>query len=96
MTRDEISDPQALELWLEVDGERRQDSSTANMIFAAAALVSYVSRFMSLQPGDVISTGTPAGVGYAMKPPRFLREGNVMTLGVAGLGDQRQTVVRRA
>ena len=95
VTRDEIPDPQNLALHLEVDGETRQDGNTRDMIFGVAELVSYVSHFMSLQPGDVITTGTPAGVGYAMKPPRFLREGNMMTLGVAGLGEQRQKVVRR-
>ena len=95
VTRDEIPDPQDLALRLDVDGETRQDSDTRNMIFGVAALVAYVSRFMSLQPGDIITTGTPAGVGYAMKPPKFLAEGNVMTLSVAGLGEQRQKVVRR-
>jgi len=95
VTRDEIPDPQDLRLWLDVDGETRQNGNTSNMIFGAAALVAYVSRFMSLQPGDIITTGTPAGVGYAMKPPRFLKAGSVMTLGVARLGEQRQTVVRR-
>ena len=95
VTRDEIPDPQDLALKLDVDGETRQSSNTRNMIFGVAALVAYVSRFMSLQPGDIITTGTPAGVGYAMKPPRFLKEGSIMTLSVAGLGEQRQKVVRR-
>ncbi len=94
VTRDEIPDPQNLRLRLEVDGEIRQDGNTQDMIFGAADLVSYVSHFMTLQPGDIITTGTPAGVGHAMKPPRYLKEGNVMNLGVEGLGEQRQKVTR--
>lgn len=94
VTRDEVADPQALRLWLSVDGETRQDGTTANMIFPVADLVSYVSQFMSLQPGDVITTGTPAGVGLGMKPePVFLKPGQVMRLGIDGLGEQCQTVV---
>jgi 2,4-didehydro-3-deoxy-L-rhamnonate hydrolase len=93
VTRDEVADPQALRLWLEVDGVMRQDGSTATMIFGVAELVSYVSRFMSLQPGDVISTGTPPGVGMGMKPQTYLRPGQVMRLGVEGLGVQTQHVV---
>jgi 2-keto-4-pentenoate hydratase/2-oxohepta-3-ene-1,7-dioic acid hydratase in catechol pathway len=93
VTRDEIPDPQALRLWLEVDGRRFQDASTADMIFSAAELVSYVSKFMSLCPGDVISTGTPAGVGLGQKPPVFLKVGQRMRLSVEGLGEQSQRVV---
>jgi 2-keto-4-pentenoate hydratase/2-oxohepta-3-ene-1,7-dioic acid hydratase in catechol pathway len=81
-------------LWLEVNGERMQDGSTSDMVFGVAELVSYVSRFMSLKPGDVITTGTPSGVGAGRKPePRFLRAGDVMRLGAEKLGEQRQTVV---
>ena len=93
VTRDEIPDPQALDVWLEVDGTRRQGGNTRTMIFPVAELVTYVSRFMSLQPGDVISTGTPPGVGLGHKPPIFLSPGQVMTLGIEGLGAQRQEVV---
>ncbi len=93
VTRDEIPDPQALDVWLEVDGTRRQDGNTQTMIFPVAELVTYVSRFMSLQPGDVISTGTPPGVGLGHKPPIFLSPGQIMTLGIEGLGAQRQEVV---
>lgn len=94
VTTDEVPDPQALGLWLEVDGRRFQNGSTATMVFGVAHLISYLSRFMSLQPGDIISTGTPPGVGMGQKPPLYLREGNVMRLGVSGLGEQKQTVVR--
>jgi 2-keto-4-pentenoate hydratase/2-oxohepta-3-ene-1,7-dioic acid hydratase in catechol pathway len=93
VTKDEIPDPQALSIWLDVNGERMQQSSTAQMVHGAAALVSYVSRFMSLAPGDVVSTGTPAGVGLGKKPPRFLKVGDVMELGIDGLGRQRQRMV---
>ena len=93
VTTDEVPDPQALRLWLEVDGQRQQDGTTANMIFSVGFLVSYVSRFMSLQPGDIISTGTPAGVGLGKKPPVFLRAGQVVRLGIDGLGEQRQRTV---
>jgi 2-keto-4-pentenoate hydratase/2-oxohepta-3-ene-1,7-dioic acid hydratase in catechol pathway len=94
-TADEIPDPGALEMWLTVNGERRQSSTTAQMIFGVATLVSYVSEFMTLLPGDVISTGTPAGVGLGIKPePRYLEAGDVVELGITGLGVQRQ-VVRR-
>jgi 2-keto-4-pentenoate hydratase/2-oxohepta-3-ene-1,7-dioic acid hydratase in catechol pathway len=92
VTRDEVPDPQDLHMWLEVDGRRMQDGSTQTMVFGVAHLVSYVSQFMSLQPGDVISTGTPPGVGLGMKPPTFLRAGQVITLGIDGLGQQRQEV----
>ena len=93
VTADEVPDPQDLHLWLEVDGVRVQDSSTHDMLFPVAEIVSYVSRFMTLHPGDVISTGTPQGVGLGMKPPRFLRAGQTLRLGVNGLGEQRQRVV---
>ena len=94
VTRDEVPDPQNLRLWLEVDGRRYQDGHTGNMIFGVAQLVSYVSQFMSLQPGDLISTGTPAGVGLGQKPePVYLRPGQVVRLGIEGLGEQRQKVV---
>jgi 2-keto-4-pentenoate hydratase/2-oxohepta-3-ene-1,7-dioic acid hydratase in catechol pathway len=93
VTRDEVKDPQKLKLWLAVNGSRVQDGSTATMIFGVAHLVSYLSQFMTLMPGDVISTGTPPGVGLGMKPPRFLKAGDVVTLGVEGLGEQRQEVV---
>ncbi|RMH45486.1 MAG: FAA hydrolase family protein [Alphaproteobacteria bacterium] len=94
VTRDEVPDPQNLRLWLEVDGRMRQDGTTATMIFPVARLVSYVSQFMSLQPGDIISTGTPPGVGMGQKPPTYLHGGEVMRLGITGLGEQRQTVAR--
>ena len=90
VTRDEIPDPQALAMWLEVDGHRWQDGSTATMIFGVAHLVSYISQFMSLQPGDVISTGTPPGVGLGQKPPVYLKPGQTMRLGIEGLGEQTQ------
>ena len=90
VTADEIGDPHALALWLEVDGHRYQNGNTSNMIFRIPFLISYLSRFMSLQSGDVISTGTPAGVGLGQKPPKFLRAGNVVRLGIDGLGEQRQ------
>ena len=90
VTRDEIADPHALGMWLEVDGRRYQNGSSANMIFRIPEIVSYLSRLMSLQPGDVISTGTPAGVGLGQKPPIYLRPGNVVRLGIDGLGEQRQ------
>lgn len=93
VTADEVPDPQSLGLWLDVSGERMQHGTTANMIFGVAYLVSYISRFMTLAPGDLISTGTPAGVGLGRKPPRYLRPGDVMALGIDGLGVQRQEVV---
>lgn len=92
VTRDEIADPTSLSMWLEVNGHRYQDGSTSTMVYKPAFLVSYVSQFMSLQPGDVISTGTPPGVGMGQKPPVFLKAGDVMELGIDGLGQQRQTV----
>lgn len=94
VTRDEAGDVSALAMWLEVNGHRFQDGSTATMIFRPAFLVSYLSNFMSLQPGDVISTGTPPGVGMAQRPPVFLQPGDTMELGIDGLGRQRQTVVQ--
>lgn len=93
VTADEVPDPQNLDLWLEVDGHRFQDGSTKTMVFGVAYLVSYLSRFMSLQPGDIISTGTPPGVGLGQKPPVYLRTGNVMRLGISGLGEQEQRVI---
>jgi len=93
VTSDEIRDPQALDMWLDVNGERAQRGNTRTMVFGVAHLISYVSQFMSLQTGDVITTGTPPGVGMGMKPPRYLKPGDVMTLGIAGLGEQRQECV---
>ncbi len=90
VTADEIADPHKLGLWLEVDGHRYQNGNTANMIFRVPFIVAYLSRFMSLQSGDIISTGTPAGVGLGQKPPVYLRAGNVIRLGIDGLGEQRQ------
>ena len=92
VTRDEVPDPQNLKMWLTVDGVSRQNGSTQTMIFGVAQLVSYVSHFMSLQPGDVISIGTPPGVGSGMKPPVFLKAGQTIKLGIDGLGDQTQRV----
>lgn len=93
VTSDEITDPQALDLWLDVNGTRRQTGNTRTMIFPLATLISYISQFMKLMPGDVVTTGTPPGVGLGMKPPQFLKAGDVVTLGIEGLGTQRQTVV---
>lgn len=93
VTKDEIPDPQNLSMWLDVNGERMQTGSTKTMIFNVAQIVSYVSHFMILEPGDVITTGTPPGVGMGMKPQRYLKAGDVMTLGIEGLGEQRQQVV---
>ncbi len=92
VTKDEIGNPQKLNLWLEVNGVRRQNGNTGTMIFGVAHLISYVSQFMTLLPGDVITTGTPPGVGLGFKPPVFLAAGDVMRLGVEGLGEQRQEV----
>lgn len=94
VTADEVPDPQALRMWLEVDGKRYQDGSTATMVYGVAFLISYLSRFMSLQPGDIISTGTPPGVGLGQKPPVYLRAGQTMRLGIDGLGIQTQTTVQ--
>jgi 2-keto-4-pentenoate hydratase/2-oxohepta-3-ene-1,7-dioic acid hydratase in catechol pathway len=93
VTRDEILDPQNLQLWLEVNGHRYQNGSTATMVFGVAHLVSYISQFMSLQSGDIVSTGTPPGVGLGQKPPVYLRSGNHIRLGIKGLGEQNQKVV---
>ena len=92
-TPDEVPDPQALGLWLDVNDERAQRGNTATMVFGVAHLVSYVSRFMTLHPGDLICTGTPPGVGMGAKPPRYLKAGDTMRLGIDGLGEQMQTVV---
>ena len=92
-TLDELADLGNVKMWLKVNGETRQNSSTANMIFDVATLVSYISEFMTLLPGDVISTGTPAGVGLGMKPPQYLKAGDVVELGIDGLGESRQHVV---
>ena len=93
VTRDEVSDPQALDLWLDVNGQRMQDGNTETMIFSVKTIVSYLSQCMSLQPGDVIATGTPPGVGQSMNPPVFLKAGDTVQTCVAGLGVQNQTVV---
>ncbi len=92
VTRDEVPDPQALRLWLDLDGVRRQDGNTGNMIFSVAQTVSYLSDFMTLHPGDVISTGTPHGVGLGQRPPEYLRAGQSIRLGIEGLGEQQQRV----
>lgn len=94
-TADEVPDPQALPMFLDVNGERRQTGNTATMIFPVAFLVAYLSRFMVLEPGDVIATGTPPGVGLGMTPPQFLREGDEIRLGIGGLGEQRHKVAAR-
>jgi 2,4-diketo-3-deoxy-L-fuconate hydrolase len=94
VTRDEIKDPQNLDMWLTVNGEKKQNGNTRTMIFNVAKLVSYCSEFMTLQPGDVITTGTPPGVGLGMKPtPQFLKAGDVVRLGIQGLGDQEQKII---
>ena len=94
VTRDEISNPHQLHMWLEVDGKRYQDGNTNTMIFDVPTIISYLSQFMSLQAGDVISTGTPPGVGLGQKPPVYLQAGQVMRLGIAGLGEQEQHVIQ--
>jgi len=91
VTRDEVPDPQNLAMWLTVNGQRMQNGSTRTMVYGVAHVVSYLSQFMTLHPGDVISTGTPPGVGMGMKPPRYLKDGDVVELEIAGLGHQRQT-----
>jgi len=93
VTADEIKDPQNLDMWLDVNGERRQTGNTRTMIFTVAQLVADVSRYMTLLPGDLITTGTPPGVALGMKPPQWLKAGDVVTLGIAGLGEQRQRIV---
>lgn len=92
VTRDEVDDPSNLSMWLELNGEKVQDGSTKTMVFGVAHVVSYLSRYMSLQPGDIISTGTPPGVGLGMTPPKFLKAGDEMRLGIEGLGEQHQVV----
>ncbi|MEH7901517.1 fumarylacetoacetate hydrolase family protein [Rhizobium laguerreae] len=96
VTRDEVADPQDLKMWLSVDGTMRQNGSTKTMIFGVSFLVHYISQFMSLQPGDIISTGTPPGVGLGMKPPLFLKAGQTIKLGIEGLGEQTQLTVDAA
>ena len=96
VTTDEITNPQTLGMWLDVNGEKRQRGSTRTMVFGCAHLVSYVSQFMTLLPGDIITTGTPPGVGLGMKPPVYLKPGDVMTLGIDGLGEQRQRMIAYA
>ncbi|NTV85363.1 MAG: fumarylacetoacetate hydrolase family protein [Burkholderiaceae bacterium] len=93
VTRDDVANPQKLGMWLDLNGQRVQSGNTRTMIFGVAKIVSYVSQFMTLMPGDVITTGTPPGVGMGMKPPVFLKRGDVITLGIEGLGEQRQAVV---
>jgi 2-keto-4-pentenoate hydratase/2-oxohepta-3-ene-1,7-dioic acid hydratase in catechol pathway len=93
VTRDEVADPQNLPMWLTVNGKMMQNGSTKTMVYGVAHLVSYLSQFMTLHPGDVISTGTPPGVGLGMKPPQYLKLGDVVELGIAGLGQQRQDVI---
>jgi 2-keto-4-pentenoate hydratase/2-oxohepta-3-ene-1,7-dioic acid hydratase in catechol pathway len=94
VTTDEIPDPQNLKMWLKVNGQQMQNGSSSTMVYGVKYLVSYLSQFMSLHPGDVISTGTPPGVGMGLKPPRFLRDGDVVELGIEGLGTQKQTFVQ--
>ncbi|SKC84641.1 2-keto-4-pentenoate hydratase/2-oxohepta-3-ene-1,7-dioic acid hydratase (catechol pathway) [Burkholderia sp. CF099] len=94
VTSDEVHNPQALPMWLEVNGHRYQNGNTATMIYGVRYLVAYLSQFMSLQPGDIISTGTPPGVGLGQKPPVYLKPGDVVTLGIEGLGQQRQNVLQ--
>ncbi len=93
VTRDEVENPQDLDMWLTVNGESRQDGSTRTMAFTVAQVISHLSQFMSLQPGDIISTGTPPGVGMGMTPPTYLKKGDVIELGIAGLGTQKQNVL---
>ena len=93
VTADEVPDPQNLKMWLEVDGHRYQNGSTRTMIFGIQELVSYLSRFMSLHPGDIISTGTPPGVGMGQRPPVYLKAGNRVRLGIEGLGEQNQRII---
>jgi 2,4-didehydro-3-deoxy-L-rhamnonate hydrolase len=93
VTKDEVPDVQKLSMWLDVNGKRRQTGSTETMIFSMAKCISYVSQFMTLLPGDIVTTGTPPGVGTGMKPPQFLNVGDVVTLGIEGLGEQRQEII---
>lgn len=94
VTKDEIPDPQNLSMWLSVNGQKMQDGSTSTMVYGVAFLVHYISQFMSLMPGDIISTGTPPGVGLGMTPPIYLKPGDIVTLGVEGLGEHNQTVIQ--
>lgn len=96
LTTDAIADPQRIALWTEVNGVRMQDGNSRDMIFSVAALIAYISEFMSLHPGDIIATGTPDGVGKGMNPPRYLAIGDIVTIGGSGLGEQRHTVVRQS
>ncbi len=93
VTPDEVADPQDLKMWLTVNGETKQDGTTATMVYGVKTLISYLSQFMTLHPGDVISTGTPPGVGMGQKPPHYLKAGDVVEMGIEGLGEQRQEVV---
>ena len=93
VTADEVSDPQDLSMWLDLNGDRMQDGSTRTMVYGVAHLISYLSRFFTLHPGDIISTGTPPGVGMGMTPQRYLTAGDVVELGIEGLGVQRQTCI---
>ena len=93
VTKDEVADPQNLKLWLDLNGKKMQDGSTKTMVYSVNFLISYISQFMSLQPGDIISTGTPPGVGMGMKPQVFLKPGDVMKLGIEGLGEQTQKTI---
>jgi 2-keto-4-pentenoate hydratase/2-oxohepta-3-ene-1,7-dioic acid hydratase in catechol pathway len=93
VTKDEIPDPQNLSMWLSVNGQKMQDGSTSTMVYGVEFLVHYISQFMSLMPGDIISTGTPPGVGLGMKPPVYLKVGDIVTLGIEGLGEHNQTVI---
>lgn len=93
VTRDEIANPQNLKMWLTVNGEAKQNGSSETMVYGVAYLVRYLSQFMTLHPGDVISTGTPPGVGMGFKPPQYLKAGDVIELGIEGLGTQKQEVV---
>jgi 2-keto-4-pentenoate hydratase/2-oxohepta-3-ene-1,7-dioic acid hydratase in catechol pathway len=93
VTADEVGDPQALDMWLDVNGRRMQTGNTRTMIFGVARLISYVSEFMTLEPGDIITTGTPPGVGMGMSPPVYLKAGDVMRLGIEKLGEQQQSVL---
>ena len=94
VTKDEVPDPQKLSMWLQVNGDRVQNGSTSTMVYGVAHLVSYLSQFMTLHPGDIISTGTPPGVGLGLDPPRYLKPGDIVELGISGLGQQRQSCVR--
>ena len=94
VTADEVKDPQKLHLWLELNGKRVQDGTTATMVYGVAHIVAYLSQFFTLMPGDIITTGTPPGVGMGMKPPQYLKPGDNMRIGIDGLGEQDQKVVR--